>query len=135
MILSKVVFPEPLGPRIATSSLSRRFKLTSLRAVCTKSPVMYFLWIFSIWSIFILPLCFLVIIFYNAFINWMLILGIYLCFFSNTFKFSLNLLKYNNLDIDKQHIALIILDVMMPKMDGYEFTMNLQSIYVTVRII
>ena len=30
----------------------------------------------------------------------MLILGIYLCFFSNTFKFSLNLLKYNNLDID-----------------------------------
>lgn len=65
----------------------------------------------------------------------MLILGIYLCFFSNTFKFSLNLLKYNNLDIDKQHIALIILDVMMPKMDVYEFTMNLQSIYVTVRII
>ena len=65
----------------------------------------------------------------------MLILGIYLCFFSNTFKFSLNLLKYNNLDIDKQHIALIILDVMLPKMDGYEFTMNLQSIYVTVRII
>lgn len=57
----------------------------------------------------------------------MLILGIYLCFFSNTFKFSLNLLKYNNLDIDKQHIALIILDVMMPKMEGYEFTEYLRN--------
>ena len=30
---------------------------------------------------------------------------------------------------------IIVADVMMPKMDGYEFTMNLQSIYVTVRII
>ena len=32
-MLSKVVFPEPEGPSIATNSLSRKFRLTSSRAV------------------------------------------------------------------------------------------------------
>ncbi len=41
MMLSKVVLPEPDGPRIATNSLSRRFRLTSSNAFCTKSPVLY----------------------------------------------------------------------------------------------
>lgn len=30
--------------------------------------------------------------------------------------------------IDKQHIDLIVLDVMMPVMDGYEFTEHLRSV-------
>ena len=33
--------PEPLGPRMATNSLSRRFRLTSSSAFCTRSPVLY----------------------------------------------------------------------------------------------
>ena len=41
MMLSSVVLPEPDGPNIATNSLSRRFRLTSSNAFCTKSPVLY----------------------------------------------------------------------------------------------
>ena len=37
-----VVLPEPLGPRTATNSLSRRLRLTPLSAACVRSPVVYF---------------------------------------------------------------------------------------------
>ena len=39
MMLSKVVLPEPEGPRMATNSLSRNDTDTSSSAVCVKSPV------------------------------------------------------------------------------------------------
>ena len=50
MTLSRVVLPEPLGPRIATNSLSRRFRLTPSRAFCTREPVLYTFRISLIWS-------------------------------------------------------------------------------------
>ena len=46
MMFYRVVLPEPLGPRMATNSQSRRFRLTLSRAVWTRSPVLYCLWIF-----------------------------------------------------------------------------------------
>ena len=45
-------FPEPLGPRIATNSFSRRFKLTLSNACCTKSPVLYCLCMFFTCNIY-----------------------------------------------------------------------------------
>ena len=47
---SRVVLPEPLGPRMATNSLSRRFRLTLFSAFCTRSPVLYCLQICLICS-------------------------------------------------------------------------------------
>ena len=46
----KVVLPEPLGPRMATNSLSRRFRLTSSSAFCTRSPVLYSFLMWLSWS-------------------------------------------------------------------------------------
>lgn len=58
----------------------------------------------------------------------------------NTAKLMTTILKYNRYEvfqasngiaalniIDQQHIDLILLDIMMPKMDGYEFTKTLRN--------